>query len=301
MPLASPTDNSITGFATRWLRRGVSALWPSDAASRKPLELLLPLGAHDWCRAPPPRPLNLLILVGASGLAKSRTVRELLGEDACWNEDNAIPFGMYTKLYRDRDKFVVIDDADSLHADRNGAPLLKCLCQTEPEKAVAWHSAARALQREGIPREFTTTSRLVIICNDWKTLNRNVVALQDRGYMLVFEPTAEEVHRKTDEWFDELNIYEWFGNNLPLIRDPSMRHYIRAAGLKRAGMEWMHITPLSSENKRERLVAEILADTSLCTAQSRVQAFSERGGGCKSTYYNYAGRLKRNGLKAAAV
>ena len=113
---------------------------------------------------------------------------------------------MYTKLYRYRDKFVVIDDVDSLYADRNGVRLVKCLCQTEPEKTVAWHSAARPLEREGIPREFVTTSRVIIICNDWKSLNRNVMALQDRGHTLVFEPTAEEVHQKTGEWFDQEKV-----------------------------------------------------------------------------------------------
>ncbi len=116
-----------------------------------------------------------------------------LGGEACWIEGNATLFGMYVKLYRYRDKFVVIDDVDSLYADRNGVRLLKCLCQTEPEKSIAWHSAARPLERERIPREFVTSSRVVIICNDLKTLNRNVVALQDRGHTLVFRLTAEVV------------------------------------------------------------------------------------------------------------
>jgi len=44
---------------------------------------------------------------------------------------------MYAKLYRHRDEFVVIDDVDALYADRSGVRLLKCLCQTEEEKAVA--------------------------------------------------------------------------------------------------------------------------------------------------------------------
>ena len=50
--------------------------------------------------------------------------------------------------------------------------LLKCLCQTEEEKAIAWHSDVRNLERQGIPREFTTKSRVVIISNDWKTRGR---------------------------------------------------------------------------------------------------------------------------------
>jgi hypothetical protein len=34
---------------------------------------------------------------------------------ACWIEGNATPFGMYVKLYRHRDEFVVIDDVDALY------------------------------------------------------------------------------------------------------------------------------------------------------------------------------------------
>jgi hypothetical protein len=55
---------------------------------------------------------HLLILVGAGGLAKSRSVRAVLNGKACWIEGNATPFGMYAKLYRHRDQFVVIDDVD---------------------------------------------------------------------------------------------------------------------------------------------------------------------------------------------
>ena len=39
-----------------------------------------------------------------------------------------------------------------------------------------------------MPREFTTRSRVVIISNDWKTLNKNVAALQDRGHVFLFQP-----------------------------------------------------------------------------------------------------------------
>ena len=78
-------------------------------------------------------------------------MRAVLDGKACWIEGNATPFGMYAKLYRHRDEFVVIDDVDALYADRSGVRLLKCLCQTEEEKAVAWHSDARSLERQRHP------------------------------------------------------------------------------------------------------------------------------------------------------
>jgi len=235
---------------------------------------------------------HLLILVGAGGLAKSRSVRAALNGKACWIEGNATPFGMYAKLYRHRDQFVVIDDDDALYADRSGVRLLKCLCQTEEEKAVAWHTDARSLERQGIPREFTTKSRVVIISNDWKTLNRNVAALQDRGHVLLFQPSAAEVHTQVGKWFDDAEIYQWFAANLHRVREPSMRHYVRAKELKAAGMDWTEVLAVEAENKRERLAAELLASAAHASTAARAKAFVERGGGCRATFFNYRRKLE---------
>ncbi len=235
---------------------------------------------------------HLLILVGAGGLAKSRLVRAVLNGQACWIEGNATPFGMYVKLYRHRDQFVVIDDVDALYADRSGVRLLKCLCQTEEEKAVAWHSDARSLERQGIPREFTTKSRVAIISNDWQTLNKNVAALQDRGHVLLFQPSAAEVHAQAGRWFDDPEIYQWFAANLHRVREPSLRHYVRAKELKAAGMDWTDVLAIEDENPRARLAAELLASDAYGSTGARVQAFVEQGGGCRATFFNYRRRLR---------
>ncbi len=234
---------------------------------------------------------NLLILVGSGGLAKSRSVRAALNGKACWIEGNATPFGMYVNLYQHRDEFVVIDDVDALYADRSGVRLLKCLCQTEEEKTVAWHSDAKSLDRQGIPREFTTTSRVVIISNDWKTLNKNVAALQDRGHVVMFEPGAAEVHAQVGKWFDDGEIYGWFARNLHRVRGPSMRNYVRARELKAAGMDWTDVLAVSEENKRARIAAELLASDAHNSTAERVRAFVEQGGGCRATFFNYQRKL----------
>jgi len=234
---------------------------------------------------------HLLILVGSGGLAKSRLVRAVLDDKACWIAGNATPFGMYVKLYRHRDQFVVIDDVDALYADRSGVRLLKCLCQTEVEKAVAWHSDARSLERQAIPREFTTKSKAIIICNDWKTLNKNVAALQDRGHVLLFQPSAAEVHAQAGKWFDDREIYEWFAENLHRVREPSLRHYERAKELKAANMDWKVVLTPEEENPRARLAAELLSSTDYNSTASRVRAFVDQGGGCRATFFNYRRRL----------
>jgi hypothetical protein len=269
----------------------------------KVLQLTTYQRLEEYLRAFAQGHFHLLILVGAGGLAKSRSVKAVLDGKACWIEGNATPFGMYTKLYRHRDQFVVIDDVDALYADRSGVRLLKCLCQTEEEKAVGWHSDARSLERHGIPREFTTRSRVVIISNEWKTLNGNVGALQDRGHVLLLQPSAADVHTRAGRWFDDQEIYDWFASNLHRVREPSLRHYVRARELKAAGMEWTEVLAADAENLRARLAAELLASATYATTAERVNAFVEQGGGCRATFFNYRRRLgthNGNGDKLSA-
>jgi hypothetical protein len=178
---------------------------------------------------------------------------------------------------------------------------LKCLCQTEEEKAMAWHSDARSLERQRIPREFTTKSRVAIISNDWRTLNKNVAALQDRGHVLHFEPAAAEVHAEASKWFDDEEIYEWFAKNLHRVQEPSLRHYVRAKELEAAGMDWTAVLAAGDENRRARLVAEILQSEAYASTTARVTAFVQQGGGCRATFFNYRRRLGGTPTNCAGV
>ena len=118
--------------------------------------------------------LNLLILIGSAGIAKSQSVRQAIGDRACWIEGNATAFGIYTKLYRNRDKLVVIDDVDSLYSNKAAVRMLKCLCQTDAKKHVAWETGAVGRDEDDVPRDFETSSRVVIIANEWKTIDQNL-------------------------------------------------------------------------------------------------------------------------------
>ena len=69
------------------------------------------------------------------------------------------------------------------------------------------------------------------VCVFWRTLNRNVAALQDQGHVLLFQPSATEVHAQAGRWFDDPEIYQWFAANLHRVLDPSLRHYVRAREL----------------------------------------------------------------------
>jgi len=118
-----------------------------------------------------------------------------------------------------------------------------------------------------------------------------LAALQDRGHVLLFESGAAEVHRKAGTWFDDPEIYEWFAANLHRVREPSLRHYVRARELKAAGMDWTNVLAADVENKRERLAAELLASDAHNSTAERIKAFVEQGGGCRATFFNYRRKL----------
>jgi hypothetical protein len=236
--------------------------------------------------------LNLLILIGRPGLAKSRALRQAVGQDACWIEGNATAFGMYQRVYEAHGGLVILDDVDGHYADAAAVRLLKSLCQTERIKTLSWTSAAAALAQHDVPRTFTTSSRVAIVGNDWSVLNKNVAALEDRGHLVFFDPPPSEVHRHVAGWFWDQQVYDFIGARVRLFENHSMRLYIHAWELKKAGIDWrryvlgrLHFCPTLL------LVAQLKADRKYRSEEQRVAAFVDAGGGCRATYFNYVKKL----------
>ena len=104
-------------------------------------------------------------------------------------------------------------------------------------------------------------------------------------------PVRPRSTRKAGKWFDDPEIYEWFAANLHRVREPSLRHYVRAKELKAAGMDWTEVLAAEAENPRARLAAELLASAAYGSTAARVKAFVEQGGGCRATFFNYRRKL----------
>lgn len=153
------------------------------------------------------------------------------------------------------------------------------------------YGRVKDLERQGIPREFVTNGRVIIVAIDRKKLYHNVATLQDRGHVLMFQPNAAEVHRNAGTWFDDPEICAWFAANLHRVRESSLRHYVRAREFKAAGMDWTEVLAAENENPRARLAAEVLASAAYGRMAERVKAFIEQGGGCRATFFNYRRRF----------
>jgi hypothetical protein len=236
--------------------------------------------------------LHLLLLFGPPGVGKSRCLRQTLDSRAGWLSGQATPLGIYLQAFEHRHQPLVLDDVDGLHADRSGVRLLKALCQSEPIKTLGWHTATPILELRDVPQHFTTTSQVALVGNDWKTLNADVAALEDRGHVLLFEPTALEVHRQAAGWFWDLEIFDFVAAQLHLMTQHSLRTYQQAWELKRAGLDWRRAVLNRCLTGPALLVARLKADPSFSSEAARVRAFIAAGAGCRATYFHHAQKLR---------
>lgn len=140
--------------------------------------------------------------------------------------------------------------------------------------------------------QFKTTSRVVIIANQWKSLNADVAALEDRGHIIHFSPTAGEVHPQAGTWFWDQEIFDFVAEHLHLLERHSLRTYRLAWELKSAGMDWNSAVLSRCLTGTAVEVARLKADPSFATEEDRVQAFIKAGHGCRATYFNHAAKLR---------
>jgi hypothetical protein len=191
-----------------------------------------------------------------------------------------------------RNQPIVLDDVDGLYRDRNGIRLLKTLCQTERVKSLSWHTDAPTLEKRGIPRQFTTTSRMAFIVNQWPSLNPDVAALEDRGHVLIFEPTSLEVHRQASRWFWDQEIFDFVGRWLHLMKQHSFRTYVQAWELKAAALDWQTGILGRCLAGTALVVARLRANPYYASEEERARAFVDSGAGCRATYYNHCKKLQ---------
>lgn len=249
--------------------------------------------------------LGLVLLLGRQGTGKSEGVKQALGvsvsspsaEEAIrasvlYIEGHMQPFGLYRHLWDHRDQPVVLDDLDKLYADPSCVRLLKPLCNTERSKRITWLSNL-TLNATAVPTSFATTSNVILIANEWRTVNPNVRALEDRAIILHFDPPNAEVHRRVGEWFQDSEIYTFIDGVLPLVTELSMRHYCKGSQLRRAGLpDWRNnLLQMVLPDQRTACVAALQYDPTFRSEEERVERFITLTGYARATYFRMKAQL----------
>ena len=110
--------------------------------------------------------------------------------------------------------------------------------------------------------------------------------------MLYFNPTSVEVHRQAAEWFWDQEVFDFVGDRLHLVEQPSFRVYLLAWELKQAGLDW-ELAVLSRCLQGTALeVAKLRFNAAFSSEENRARAFVAAGYGCRATYFNYAKKLR---------
>jgi hypothetical protein len=166
---------------------------------------------------------NCLIFVGPPGRLKSSIIAAETGDDAHLISGHAKAFECFCESQENRDKPLIIDDADGLYGESAGQRLLKQLTDPRTPKTISWTSDAPV--KRGLMKRFETTSRLCIIDNAWSPQNEHIAALEDRSRLFLFDPPPAEVHREMDnqDWFFDDEIYHFVGDNLCFLPELSAR------------------------------------------------------------------------------
>ena len=93
-------------------------------------------------------------------------------------------------------------------------------------------------------------------------------------------------------WFWDQEVFDFVAQRLHLIGQPSLRHYVAAWELKRAGLDWRSLVLSRCLSGKLLLVAQLKANPAYTNEKARSQAFSAAGGGCRATYFNLARQLR---------
>lgn len=238
---------------------------------------------------------RFLLVVGPAGVGKSQIVKRRLASDAVVIENHATALGLYCRLWENIDRPLLIDDVDSLYAKPDAIRLLKALGQTDSVKRLCWESDAKRLEREGIPRSFTTQSPVIMIANRWRSLNENVDAVESRAKSLVFSPSANELHGYVSTWFDDAEVLGFFKSILSMIRNPDSREYGHARADRDAGFsDWRELAmERLGIDEKTRLIAAMEHGAHPVGVQEQIAEFTAKGCGSRATYYRWRNKLVR--------
>lgn len=150
---------------------------------------------------------------------------------------SASPIGIYTALYKYRDKIVLFDDCDGALDSQDGRNIIKAATDTKPQRKLVWGKKSSGMYDpddesspkakdpkkpssdmfgteedeedqidDRIPRHFIFTGRIIFISN----LQINKLdpdgALRTRAFLIAINPTPEEIFQRMEEILDSVKL-----------------------------------------------------------------------------------------------
>lgn len=183
--------------------------------------------------------LKLIILEGKGGISKSYSVLEALkNKDYLLIKSHITPAKFYQELFQYAEKrdfkklLIVIDDLDEFEKNNKMISLIKAFTDTLETNQGHYHSTSYIL--EGFPSYFSFQElSMVIICNSFKELTKNIKAVSDRAFYINFTPSNKEIFNKIKQFGKDKEIIDFLEKFYLYSKNFSLRTYVKSEMLKR--------------------------------------------------------------------
>lgn len=241
--------------------------------------------------------IDLLVITGKGGYGKTYEAKTAAPPESLYLGGHITPLAMYKRLYYYRDSPVVLDDIDKLTKDPRIRSIIKQTGDTYSTKTVQWGTTSNKL--DGVPKEFSTTSNIMIIANDLSVKGLSEKALLSRGFVIEFEPTHHELLKRMQivakhyelEDTKKHEVLRFVTSRVSTAREANLRTLVKGFQL-RAG------TP---HTWRSKLLRELDTDPHLVTVQrcldltdtvhAAEQHYTHTTGASRRTFYRHKQRL----------
>jgi hypothetical protein len=141
--------------------------------------------------------INLLVITSPPGMGKTSMILEILEEyPYAYINGHVTPLAAYEELFNGKDELVIIDDVDNIFDNKDMRILIKTISDSLETKTISYRTTKKMNKSEEdktIPKQFQTKSKVCILLND---LNKDFIAISDRGIFIEFLPSREEILNK---------------------------------------------------------------------------------------------------------
>jgi hypothetical protein len=223
---------------------------------------------------------TLLYILSRPGRGKTELAKTIAKSDWLVRQGYNTAVRIYCDLFYYRNKPVILDDICGLDQKEPGQYLLTSLCQTTQTKTVSHNAASKILEDSGIPNQFLTTSKVLILANRTGS-GAHWGAILDRAMLYYFDPTVPEMHNYAATWFPKTaqEVYGFIAENLDHF-DPerfSLRAYHQGRQLWLAKGDWQGYLRSLWQTDLHFGFDAIMQDATLSNPQKMARAIKELG------------------------
>lgn len=229
---------------------------------------------YDIARKVAAGAFNSLMISGRAGTGKTFSVEKALKDEGLIEDDDYIMVSgavstimMFKKMFQYRNKVLVFDDCDAVFRDENGRNILKAALDTKKVRRISYLKKSglvfdpkdfemdpegefNMIENGMVPAYFDFAGRVIFISNLAKDKADPDGAIRSRSILMDVNPDDATLMERIKTLLpyldpkdmplkDKEEIYDF----MKKANDVSMRTFVKAAGLKQAGLKnWERMT-----------------------------------------------------------